>query len=166
MKKFKSICTALILSICIAGVTMSTPVYASTLQGSVTQTSYEYYDDGTYLETVITVFPSVNNSSTYSTTKTCSGSKVATLKNSDGDTLFSVTVYGNFTYDGSTSKCTSASVACFFTDDDWYYVNKSAEKSGNKAIGHVTGKLMMAGITIRTQTVDVTLTCDKNGKLS
>lgn len=166
MKKIKSICTALILSVCITGGATATPAYASTLQGSVTQTTYEYYDDGTYLETVITLFPSINNSSTYSTDKTCSGSKLATLKNSDDETLFSATVHGTFSYNGSTSKCTSASVTCFFTDDDWYFVEKSAEKSENKAIGHVTGKLLMAGITIKKQTINVTLTCSKDGKLS
>ncbi len=166
MKKIKSLCTALILSVCVAGGTAATPIYASTLQNSVTETTYEYYDDGTYLETIITVFPSINTSSTYSSEKTQAGNKVAILKNSNGDSLFSATVYGTFTYNGSTSKCTSASVTCLFTADDWYYVDKYAEKSGNKAIGHVTGKLMKAGITINKQTINATLTCDRNGKLS
>ena len=63
-----------------------------------------YYENGYYYETIVTTINSVARSAK-------EGSKTVYCKNSSGKTLWSVTVNGTFTYNGSTSSCTSASVS-------------------------------------------------------
>lgn len=171
MKRFISMCIALTLSVCLAGGAQNVSVSAATLtDDKTTTTTCEYFDDGTYLVTTITMSPSsvdMNTSSTASTSSTRTGNKCSTLVNSDNEPLWSATVHGTFTYDGKTSKCTNASVSSYFSAEHWYYDSSYATKSGNTATGSVTGKfLLLGGIPTATRTITVSLSCDKNGNLS
>lgn len=94
-----------------------------------------------------------------------SGKKTYNYKN--GSTiLWSASVYGEFTYDGKTSSCTSAIVATSCPSSSWAVTKQQASKNGASAIATVTAEKYFLGICINTVNDRVVLTCDKNGGLS
>lgn len=118
-----------------------------------------YYENGYYYEISITVTNSVARS-------VKEGSKTIYCKNSSGKTLWSITVNGTFTYNGSTSSCTSASVSTSVVDGSWKIASKSSSKSGNTAKATATAHCYLNGNIINRQTKTITLKCSANGKLS
>lgn len=97
---------------------------------------------------------------------TKSGTKTVNYRNAAGNIVWSVSVHGNFTYNGSTSSCTSSTVSTTCPSSVWRIISKSARKSGSVAIGEATAKLYSNGIPIQTLTREVRLTCSKSGTLS
>ena len=94
------------------------------------------------------------------------GSKTIYCKNSAGKTMWSLTVKGTFTYNGSTSSCTSASASTSITDATWKITNKSSSKSGNTAKATATAICYLNGNPINSATKTVSLKCSASGKLS
>jgi hypothetical protein len=118
------------------------------------------FDDGSYIEITIEYDDLYTRSTT---TK----SKTATYKSENGTSLWSVTVKGTFTYDGSTSICTSSSVSTNNYSTSWKLSNAKSWKSGITANASVTAKQYhQDGTVLRTINKTVKLTCDKNGNLS
>lgn len=94
--------------------------------------------------------------------KSVSGSKPYTCYNSAGTALWKVTLYGTFTYTGSSATCTASSVSTTIYDSSWSTGSKSASKSGNKATGSVT----MKQSTVKSVPVSLSLSCSASGSLS
>lgn len=94
----------------------------------------------------------------YSNTKT--GTKTAQCIVS-GTTIYTISVTGTFTYDGSTSDATSASCKIATYVENATINSRNAYTSGASAVA--TGSVTYNGINIPKT---VTLTCDKNGNLS
>ncbi len=118
-----------------------------------------YYENGYYYEISISVTNSVARSAK-------EGSKTIYCKNSAGKTMWSLTVKGTFTYNGSTSSCTSASASTSITDATWKITNKSSSKSGNTAKATATAICYLNGNPINSATKTVNLKCSASGKLS
>lgn len=118
-----------------------------------------YYENGYYYEISISVTNSVARSAK-------EGSKTIYCKNSAGKTMWSLTVKGTFTYNGSTSSCTSASASTSITDTTWKITNKSSSKSGNTAKATATAICYLNGNPINSATKTVSLKCSVSGKLS
>lgn len=95
-------------------------------------------------------------------TSTKTAKKTANIKNSSGDVLWSVTVTGTFSYNGSTSTCTSATAYNSY----WKIYSHSSSKSGNTASATATAKNYFDGTVISTLKKTVTLTCSPTGTLS
>lgn len=135
-----------------------------------TKNSYTtYLDDGSYYTTAIgsnntSILSAVSAASTTSITSVTQ-TKTVTYYNADGVMLWRFTLKGTFIYNGTTSKCTSASSTVNIYGSGWYIDSKSASASGNKAIGSVTMKRKLLGVVTSTKTVNATLTCDKNGNI-
>lgn len=106
-----------------------------------------------YVETIYV--PSVQP---YSNTKT--GTKTSACVNG-GTTIFSISVTGTFTYDGSSSQATSASGSISAYVDGVTLNSRRAYTSGASACAF--GSVTYNGATLQKT---VTLTCDKNGNLS
>lgn len=155
----KNILVSIILSLAVIVSCFSMPVYAAE-EKTVSSTTTEYFDDGSYLVTTIT--EEANNSR--ATTKTAS--KTATYKNSDGDILWTYKVTGTFSYTGSSSTCTAVSDSYTISNDNWHMDSHSTSRSGNTAYGTVTMKRKFLGITTSTVSKDLTLTCSATGVLS
>lgn len=136
---------------------LSTHIYALENKNSI---SSEYLGNGIYLETIIE-----EDISLFST-KTKNGSKTNNYKDSKGNILYSIKVSGSFSYTGSSSTCTSASVSTSVSNSYWKITSKSASKSGNTAIGKATAKRYSLGFVVETRNETVTLTCSSTGKLS
>ena len=127
-------------------------------------TIVETFEDGSYIETVIE--ETTSTSSSRSTSSTISGKKTTTYRNSDGSAVWSVTVTGTFTYNGSSATCTKSTVSATSYNSNWKISNTSASKSGASAQATATSKKYSNGICIKTTTQSVSLTCSKNGTLS
>ncbi len=127
------------------------------------QIEYEYFEDGSYLMTVIT---ENNNSgiSLYASSK--SGSKTTTFYNADNEAMWYVKVTGTFTYGNGTSTCTNSVVTAEAYGSTWKISEKSASKSGNTASATATAKHYFTFVCIQTVTETVTLSCSSTGVLS
>ncbi len=152
----KKILTSLLLMLLIFS-----PIEICGLESNTSENVYyEYLEDGSYYEITI-----LENTMTRA-----SGTKTATKRtkyvDSSNVTVWEVSVTGTFTYNGSTSTCTAASVAATSYTSNWKITSKSASKSGNKATAKATAKYYYDGSLVTTVTKTVTLTCDKNGNLS
>ena len=106
----------------------------------------------------------VNQISRY--TKTTTGKKTASIKNSSGKVLWYVSVTGTFTYTGSKATCTKSVVEAEAKDSRWKILSKSSSKTSNKASATAIAGDYLDGTLIAKQTKTVTLTCSPSGKLS
>ena len=86
--------------------------------------------------------------------------------NSSGTVLWTATVTGTFTYNGSTSSCTNASYSTQVYNSSWSEQSGTAYPSGNTAIADVVMMRKLLFIVVETVPVTITLTCDKNGNVS
>lgn len=159
MKKLLSIILTTILLISLFSLT----TYAQSPEIVVSETT-EYFDDGSSITTTITQL--ANNDLTRAT-KTITGSKTKTVKNSDGDVLYKFKVTGTFSVnEGVSSTCTAVSCSASNLASGWSLDSSTKSKSGNKATATGVFKYTVLFITTITQETTATLTCDKNGNLS
>lgn len=119
----------------------------------------EYLQDGGYI--VTTVEESQTRAS-----GSKSGTKTKAHYDSNDNLKWKIVLSGQFTYTGSSSTCTSSSVAVNIYDSAYSKKTSSSSKSGNVAYGSATISRKVLGVTISTDTYNLTLTCDKNGNLS
>lgn len=160
MKKMISFVCAVVLLACgtmnVGALTETAP----TTQVVVSET-VEYFEDGSYITTVITEEPTLARA----TTKT--GSKTSTYKDADGDALWQFVVTGTFSVNtGVSATCTKASHTETIYNDSWSVASASATKSGNKAIGNATFEKEILFVTTDTVERTLTLVCSVNGALS
>ena len=120
---------------------------------------YVYFEDGSYAVITIheTALRALNSKN---------GSRVYTYYNSDGVAQWKAVLSATFTYNGSTSTCTSSGCNVTVFNSDWYTVSKTAGKSGNSSTADVTMGKKLLGITVSKKTVHLSLSCDANGNLS
>lgn len=117
-----------------------------------------YFHDGSYM-TVETISGNMRASGSVT------GSKEYTYYNSSNVSQWKAELTGSFTYNGSSSTCTSASVDVTVYDSTWYVISKSASKSGNTATASITMGRSYDGIDTNIP-VKLTLTCDADGNFS
>ncbi len=146
-----------------------TTIFISTPSGKIyaqnITVSEEKISDDLYCITSISEFPATGIN-LFSTTQTKSGSKTVQYVNSSGSVLWYVTVHASFTYNGSSSSCTNASVYAESNSSAWTVSYKSSWKSGNigyaSAIGHHHNVL---GAETSSVTRTVSISCTANGSL-
>lgn len=124
----------------------------------------EYFDDGSYA--VITIVSNEEVGIPKATAQTKSGSKSYDYYDSNNVKLWQLVLNGTFTYNGSTSSCTSSSVSYSIYDNAWRVTSAVASKSGNRAIGDFTVKRYFGFIPTKTVTKQLVLTCSASGVLS
>lgn len=132
-----------------------------------TQSYIEYIDDDLYIETIITdATPHNNSMSTLAATNTITKTKTDYYKNSNGKVLWSVSVTGTFTYNGSTSKCTSCSHSTTSPGSSWSIKSATSYKAANYATASATATYKNSTGATQDYTRTVTLQCSKNGTIS
>lgn len=136
----------------------------------ISNTTIEYLDNGAYIETVLstdTLPPTTNYAlSAATTTQSITKKKTTYYKNSNGTVLWSAYVKATFTYDGSTSKCTSCSHGYTINDKTWSVSSISSSKSGNSATTNVTAKQTAISGVVQTIKRSITIKCSANGSVS
>ena len=116
------------------------------------------FEDGSYITEEITL-------TQFRVRNAVSGSRVRNFYNSSGSLCWKITLYGVFSYDGSSATCTSSSCDVTLYSSDWYVISKSAGKSGNSATASVTMGELAAGATVSRVPVSLTLKCDGKGNV-
>lgn len=121
----------------------------------------ETYEDGSYLEVVL------EEEISYARNSTKTGKKTYNYKDASDTILWSLSVSGAFTYDGTTATCTVSNASTTCPSSDWTLSNKSATKSGSTATASITAKqTSLLGITLQTINKTIKLTCSPDGVLS
>ncbi|HIY64423.1 MAG TPA: hypothetical protein H9730_13370 [Candidatus Mediterraneibacter stercoripullorum] len=128
-------------------------------------TEIEYLSDGSYYLTEIQE-DSVPSIGLLAANKTRTASATTKYCSASGNTLWYVKVTATFTYNGSTSSCTSASATAGSYSSAWKISGKSASRSGNKGKATATATQYVNSKPASSRTRTVTLTCDKDGNLS
>lgn len=133
----------------------------SALEYSSIQPSNEeivYLQDGIY---IISTIQENSCTSLDAATHTKSGSKTSTVYSASGSPLYSITVHGVFSYNGSSASAISASYS--YTDESplWSFSNGSSSFSGATATASGTFKSEQI-----TKTLRAVLSCSANGTLS
>lgn len=142
------------------------PVSAAEKDSGVPSLSYieEVFEDGSYFQVTII---ETSSDAVRRATNTKTGSKVYNYVDSNHKSLWTITVKGSFTYNGSTSKCTNSSVSVKSYVSNWTVSGAKAWKSGSTAYASAQGKMKnVLGQTTRTVNKQVSLTCSPSGKLS
>lgn len=144
-----------------SGVEQETYALSNTV--TVISNHTEFLSEGYYVNICVEEFSS--STETRATTSTKTGRKTYTIYQ-DSEAVAKFILTGVFTYDGTTSSCTSATYSTSIIDDSWKFTNTSASKSGNVATGNFTAKHYVLFIATKTITDSFTLTCNKSGTLS
>lgn len=153
MKRIVSIVICLILVISTCSISVAALESKDSDQIAVCQTVEHVGNGCYYIETIY--IPTIQP---YRGSKT--GTKVAEYITS-GTTIFTLSVTGTFSYDGSTATATSASGALATHVPNATINSRRAYTSGASACAF--GSVSYNGATLQKT---VTLTCDKNGNLS
>ena len=117
------------------------------------------FEDGSYLEIVV-------DECATRAINTKNGYKTYTFYDSSDDLKWQAKLNATFTYNGTTSSCTSASCTVTIYDSKWYEISNTTSRSGNTATTQLTMGRKFLGITVSKPEYTITLTCDKNGNLS
>lgn len=139
---------------------------AQTVFVSPSQAEIVLLENGDYLETTIIETPVfLSGISTFSTAKTITKTKTTSYKNKSGATLWSVSIRATFTYNGSTSRCTSYSHSTTCPAKTWKIKSVTSSKKGNSATAIATATHSFNNIS-RDYTGIVTIKCSKSGNVS
>ncbi len=153
MRKFKSIFLAIVLL-----VTLMSTVYAKSEQNTNVYKMIPM-EDGGY---IIVEIDSEVNVSRATTSKT----KNYTRYSENGDMVWKASLTGSFTYDGRYATCTSSSCSVTVYDSAWYTISKTTWTDANFAKGTVEMGRKVLGITTKTETLNLSMTCDRYGNVS
>ena len=115
-----------------------------------------YYEDGSYM-LIETKYIDTR------ATSTRVGYRSYTRYSATNQIQWVATLSATFEYDKSTAVCLSSNCDVEITNTNWHLVSKSASKSGATATAQVTMQHKLLGITINTETIDLSLTCSPNG---
>ncbi len=139
----------------------STQTIEKTVEGKIVAKEVIPLNESYYLE-VVTSDTTSPLATMARTTYSRSASKTHNIKNIYGNTVASYTLSATFTYNGSSSKCTSASHSESISVSGWRFSSATASWSGNKAIGSYLVKCSALNQSI---TNTITITCDANGNI-
>lgn len=132
-----------------------------------TQIMIEEAENGNYYETIIeTLDQEQPPYSVLATTQYITKTKTTYYKNSSGTVLWSVSITATFSYDGSTSKCTSCSHSTTAPSPNWSISSSSSSRSGNSATATATAVYKLNSTTSSSHTKSVTIQCSPTGVVS
>lgn len=146
------------------------PAYATEPEQTSEQlddgTTIIYYEDGSSL-TISPIYDVQENNMARAGEQTVSGGRDATYKDSNGNLEWIYTLSATFSYvSGVSSTCTSASYTKTIYDSHWSFSDGSATKSGNTAYGKGKFVKKVLFVTGKTYDINISISCDKYGKLS
>lgn len=152
---------SLILSLSFVFSVLGITVCAAETEVADSKTEVTYFADGSYLVTIITEEPA--NAQARGVTQTKNGQKSTYYYSSTNKLLCSLTVYGTFTYDGTTARATNASYSYTVDHSFWSFDSGTTAMSGAKVVATAVFKYLSF---VQTKSLSVTLTCSPTGSLS
>lgn len=92
--------------------------------------------------------------------------KVYTLFNTNDEPIWKVTLVGSFTYDSTDAACGSSNCSVTIYHDGWEILSKEITRSGATTTVNLTMGYKILGINLLTKSIQMSLTCDKDGNFS
>ncbi|MBQ6864315.1 MAG: hypothetical protein IJO14_08775 [Clostridia bacterium] len=135
-----------------------TPVFLQELD-MTDVTKIAYFSDGSV---AVTTLKTIAQSRA---TNTKTGKKTTTVYDSNGSVSFTVTNTSTFSYTGSSATCTAISATKSISDSSWT-VTTSTFRSGRTGTVNFTGQLKALGVTIKTVSDSISISCSNTGVLS
>ncbi len=126
----------------------------------------EVLDNGYYYETIIEDDEGPAIVAPKATTKYITKTKTTQLKNSAGEVLWSVSIKATFSYNGTTSKCTSCTPSATAYASSWSIKRVTSNKSGNSATATAIATHTATSGNTADTTKSVTITCSPTGVVS
>lgn len=124
-------------------------------------TNIVYFDDGSYLETTLTITQMSRASNSIS------GKRTRSLYNTNDELQWTFVMNASFTYEyGVSAACTDAVCDTIIENTAWSCKTKSATPNGNIAYAQAEMVRKFLFIPIETFPIDMTITCDVYGNLS
>ncbi len=80
--------------------------------------------------------------------------------------VWTVKLFGAFSYNGSSSNCVNAYTTVDFYESGWSVLSESTGHSGNTAYNSVELGKKILGVTFTMEYLNQSLSCDKDGNLS
>ena len=148
MKKLISLAMAALITACMTVTAFAEPV--------VTGTEVIQLEDGCYA-VVTTVEEELE---TRAASQTKNASKNYKAYNRQNKLLWTYTLTGQFTYNGTTSKATSAKDSYKISNSDWSKDYSKATKSGDTVYGEAT-----FSCPIEELSCELEITCDEDGNI-
>lgn len=142
------------------------PVPVNAQSNDTVQTYIEYLDNGFYYETTITDDDTETLISPFATTKYITKTKTTSYKNASGNVMWSVSIKATFSYDGTTSKCTSCTPSATAYGTTWSIKSVTSSKSGNSATATAKAAHISSSGASQTYTKSVTIKCSATGVVS
>lgn len=145
---------------------LSVPIPVNAQSAGNPQTSVEYLDNGYYYETIITDDKAESYIAPFATSKSITKTKTTKYKNASGDVMWSVSIKATFSYDGTTSKCTSCTPSAKAYGTTWSIKSVTSSKSGNSATATAKAAHTSSSGASQTYTKSVTIKCSATGVVS
>jgi hypothetical protein len=133
---------------------------------SIVSCSSEYLGNGLYLNTELIEYAPANKISIMAASSSKSATLTSKVQDAKGNTLVEYTLSATFTYNGSTSSCTSVSHSSSAIASGWSFSSTSSSRSGNAASGSFTAVNKVLGITVQTIKRGLSITCTSDGTIS
>lgn len=150
----KTISFLLILTL----IVVALPTDANALDNSL-DSNIMTFEDGSYIRiTVEEVFVRATN--------TKNGYKTYSYYDASNNLDWQAKLSASFSYDGTTSTCTSASCTVTIYDSSWFESSNTTTRSGSTATTYLVMGRKLLGVTVSKPEYTITLTCDKDGNLS
>lgn len=121
-----------------------------------------YFEDGSYCISTIQEYETFNSENTRTTSQTKNASKQRDYYSAKDELLFSVKVYGSFTYNGTTATAIDAKYTQTVHSNSWRFVAGNANCKGATATANCTFRCKNS----YNKTLSASLTCSPDGKLS
>ena len=131
-----------------------------------TITEVEYLEDGSYFVTTVSKQINYNIASLFAKSSSITRTKSTGYYDSNGDAYWTASITATFTYNGTTSSCTTVSESKTIYNSSWRCTAANCYKSGATATGDFTFKRYASLIPVQTINRTLTLTCDKNGNVT
>lgn len=130
---------------------------------SIISKSTEYFEDGSYIISILTID---NITSLSRNTSTATGSKTTILYSVSDEKMVTLKLTATFNYTGSSATCTNVSPTFTVHDSNYRVTKSTASKNQNVATGEFTAKHYVLGFPVQSRDVTIKITCSNTGVLS
>ena len=141
---------------------LATPTSAIQYETTYLSPTVTYFEDGSYVVTVISEEMAENSASLLSVSKTKMATKDAHYYDSEHVLQFTVSVNATFSYDGRTSKAVRAAYKYHISSPNWQFISGDKQCEGATATATCSFRYMNR----HYNTMSASISCAPDGTLS
>lgn len=151
MKLLKLVCTFLLLISLL-------PIQSFAIAEKDRNADILYYEDGSYMIVSLSIIETRSNTTT--------ANKRYTYHIASGEEAWSATLSATFEFDGTEYWTTACNISIEIYSSTWHEISKSATMRGSSAYGEFTVCNKILGITTKTVSDTLILSCSPHGTIT